>query len=48
LSLNQVQVVTNVAGVANQTAMAGMDREQFINVAKQTYTQSIRSRLEFI
>jgi hypothetical protein len=48
ITLATVTNVGAVGAVANQTAMAGMDREQFINVAKQTYALSIRSRLEFI
>ena len=40
--------VTTVATVSNVTATAGMDREQYINIAKQTYRQSIRSNLEFV
>jgi hypothetical protein len=47
-TVTNVGAVGTVTTVANQTAMAGMDREQFINVAKQTYAMSIRSRLEFI
>jgi hypothetical protein len=37
----------SVTAVANLTATAGMDREQWINVAKATYFQSIRSQLTF-
>jgi len=40
--------VTTVGNVAAQTGLAGMDREMYINIAKQTYAQSIRSRLEFV
>jgi hypothetical protein len=40
-----VSTVTSVSNVAAQTALAGMDREMYINAAKQTYCQSIRSRL---
>jgi len=36
-----------IATVSNLTANAGMDREQFINIAKQTYAQSIRANLKF-
>lgn len=43
-----VTTVSTVNTVANQTALAGMDREIHINTAKQTYAQAIRSRLEFI
>jgi hypothetical protein len=43
-----VTTVTTVTTLANATAIAGMDREQWINAAKSTYAQSIRSRLEFV
>lgn len=36
-----------ITTVNNLVATAGMDREQWINAAKQTYAQSIRSRLTF-
>jgi len=36
-----------VTTLSNATAIAGMDREQWINAAKQTYAQSIRARLTF-
>jgi hypothetical protein len=47
-TVTNVGAVTTVTTVANQTAVAGMDREMYINTAKQTYALSIRSRLEFI
>jgi hypothetical protein len=50
LNLQGVNVVTTVATVNNvaaQTSMAGMDREMYINIAKQTYAQSIRANLTF-
>ena len=47
-NVGNVGSVTSVGTVTNQTAMAGMDREQYINIAKQTYATSIRSRLEFV
>jgi hypothetical protein len=40
--------VATVTAVTNMVSNAGMDREQYINIAKQTYAQSIRSRLEFV
>ena len=43
-----VTTVTTVTTVSNATAIAGMDREQWINAAKSTYAQSIRARLEFV
>jgi hypothetical protein len=50
LNLQGVNVVTTVATVNNvaaQTSMAGMDREMYINIARQTYESSIRSKLTF-
>ena len=47
-AVNSVGNVGTVGSVTNQAAMAGMDREQYINIAKQTYATSIRSRLEFV
>ena len=41
-SVTTVSTVTSVTNIANN---AGMDREQYINIAKQTYANSIRSRL---
>lgn len=37
--------ITTVSGI---TAVAGMDREQWINVARNTYANSIRSKLSFV
>ena len=51
LSLQGMNVVTTVATVNNvaaQTALAGMDREMYINIAKNTYANSIRSQLSFV
>ena len=42
-----VSTVSSVTGVSNVTAQAGMDREQYINISRQTAAQSIRSRLNF-
>jgi hypothetical protein len=39
--------VSTVSSVSNVVATAGMDREQYINIAKQTYIQGIRSGLTF-
>lgn len=44
-TVTTVSTVTTVASVTNVASNAGMDREQYINIAKQTYAQSIRSRL---
>ena len=54
LTLGTVSTVTNlgtvstVSTVAAQTTLGGMDREMYINVAKNTYANSIRSQLAFI
>jgi hypothetical protein len=47
-TLTTVTTVTTVTTLANATAIAGMDREQWINAAKSVYAQSIRARLEFV
>jgi hypothetical protein len=50
LNLQGVNVVTTVATVNNvaaQTTLGGMDREMYINIAKNTYANSIRSQLTF-
>lgn len=39
------QTLATVTSVTNLASTAGMDREQYINIAKQTYASSIRSRL---
>lgn len=46
-AVTTVSTVSTVSAVTNMVSNAGMDREQYINIAKQTYTQSIRNRLEF-
>jgi hypothetical protein len=54
LTLGTVSTVTNIGTlstvntVAAQTALAGMDREMYINIAKNTYANSIRSQLSFV
>ena len=47
-AVTTVTTVTTVAAVANIAQNAGMDREQYINIAKQTYTNSIRNRLNIV
>jgi hypothetical protein len=42
-----VTTVTTVTTVGALTTVAGMDREQYINISKQTMAQGIRSRLTF-
>ena len=39
--------VSSVTSVVNQTSMAGMNQEQYINIARNTYANSIRSKLNF-
>jgi hypothetical protein len=46
-TVTAVTTVAAVTAVTNVVANAGMDREQYINTAKLTYAQSIRSRLTF-
>lgn len=47
LTLATVTTVSTVSAVTNVVANAGMDREQYINIAKQTYANSIRPHLKF-
>jgi hypothetical protein len=46
--VSTVTTVTTVAAVTNMVSNAGMDREQYINIAKQTYANSIRNRLNIV
>lgn len=46
-TVTTVTTVSTVSSVTNVAANAGMDREQYINIAKQTYAQSIRPNLKF-
>jgi len=46
-TVSTVSGVTTVTTLANATAIAGMDREQYINTAKNTYANSIRTGLTF-
>lgn len=47
-TVSGVTTVSTVTSITNMASNAGMDREQYINIAKQTYAQSIRSRLDFV
>jgi len=52
LTLGTVTTVSSVGNIAagtltNLVSTAGMDREQFINIAAQTYAASIRTQLQF-
>jgi hypothetical protein len=46
-AVSSVSTVTTVSTVAAQTTLGGMDREMYINIAKQTYALSIRPNLTF-
>jgi dihydroxyacetone kinase-like predicted kinase len=46
-AVTAVSSVTTVSNVNAIAAVAGMDREQYINISKQTMAQGIRSRLTF-
>ena len=45
--VSTVSTVSSVTNVAAQTSLAGMDREMYINIARQTYAQLIRQNLTF-
>jgi hypothetical protein len=47
-TVTTVTTVNTVAAVTNMVSNAGMDREQYINIAKQTYANSIRNRLNIV
>ena len=47
-TVTAVTTVSTVNTVSNITQNAGMDREQHINIAKQTYASSIRNRLNIV
>lgn len=47
-TVTAVTTVSTVNTVSNITQNAGMDREQYINIAKQTYASSIRNRLNIV
>jgi hypothetical protein len=47
-TVSNLGTVSTVSTVAAQTALAGMDREMYINIAKNTYANSIRSQLSFV
>ena len=46
-TVSNITTVNTVTTVGNQTTLAGMDREMYINIAKQTYALGIRSNLTF-
>jgi hypothetical protein len=47
-TVTTVGTVTTLSTLTNATAIAGMDREQYINIANNTYAQSIRKGLTFV
>jgi hypothetical protein len=49
-TVGTVTTVSNISAgtLTNIVANAGMDREQYINIAKNTYANSLRSKLEFV
>lgn len=48
LTLAAVSTVNSVSTVAAQTTMAGMDREMYINQARQAYALTTRPQLQFV
>jgi hypothetical protein len=42
-----VATVTTVGSVTNVASIAGMDREQYINIARTAYNTGIRTQLQF-
>jgi predicted transcriptional regulator len=46
-AVGNVATVGTITNVAAQTTMAGMDREMYINVARQAYALAIRPQLQF-
>jgi hypothetical protein len=46
-TLATVTTVGTVSSVTNTVSIAGMDRELYINIARQTYNQGVRSALTF-
>lgn len=47
-TVSNLVAVGTVSTVAAQTTLGGMDREMYINIAKNTYANSIRSQLTFV
>lgn len=45
-TVTTVSTVSSVTNVAAQTALAGMDREMYINISRQTYAEAIRANLK--
>ena len=47
-TVTTVGTVTTASTLTNATSIAGMDREQYINIAKNTYANRIRAQLSFV
>jgi hypothetical protein len=47
-TVGTVSTVSTVSTVAAQTTMAGMDREMYINQARQAYALTTRPQLQFV
>ena len=47
-TITTVGTVTTATTLTNATSIAGMDREQYINIAKNTYANRIRAQLSFV
>jgi hypothetical protein len=46
-TITNLGTLGTVSSITNMIANAGMDREQYINIAAQTYALSIRPQLQF-
>lgn len=47
-TITTVGTVTTATTLTNATSIAGMDRQQYINIAKNTYANRIRAQLSFV
>ena len=47
-TVTTASTVTTATTLTNATSIAGMDREQYINIAKNTYANRIRAQLSFV
>lgn len=46
-TVSTVTTVSSVTGITNLSQVAGMGQEQYINIARNTYANAIRSKLSF-
>jgi hypothetical protein len=46
-TVGTVTTCSTVSSVTNQVATAGMNQEQYINISRNTYANSIRNKLFF-